>query len=354
MQARLAICIAIGTLLLPSSALAQKKKKPKKEPPEITQVLELPKDPPLTVVADTERLGFHISPLSSKGLLSQQIKDAIKALWTNARGAQIVKIRGFVAGSGDMRRVPAIVSEMFTDKHQPIPAVSVVQVGSLPLDGAQVVLEAMSVNRKPVNPNGLAFISGQAATVADPLTPLQAAMTGVEPKAITCFMNMLDKVNDVRAKIASAYPAAAMNFVQLRRDTLGDFVECEAVGAVQQPIGKPVEYRGIKENRYADAVLLGPGKIVISGMQMAFGSGEQDIRLAYGRLEKAIAPASAKLADIVVARLYPLSTAAAEAVGKVRFEFSNGKQPPSTTMLVFEGLPSLDAAFAMEMIALPR
>src|SRR5688572_3881101 len=151
MYARLAICIAIGLLLLPSVALsAAKKKKPKKEPPEITQVLELPKDPPQTVVAPTERLSFHVSPLSAKGLLSQQIRDALKALWSSARGAQIVKIRAFVAGSGDMRRVPAIVSEMFTDKRQPLPAVSVVQVGGLPLDGAQVVLESISVEKKPV------------------------------------------------------------------------------------------------------------------------------------------------------------------------------------------------------------
>ena len=80
MYARLALCIAIGSLLLPSAALAAKKKKPKKEPPEFTQVLELPKDPPQTVVVPTERLVFHVSPLSAKGLLSQQIRDAVKAL----------------------------------------------------------------------------------------------------------------------------------------------------------------------------------------------------------------------------------------------------------------------------------
>ena len=32
-----------------------------------------------------------------------------------------------------------MVSDMFTDKKMALPAVSVIQVGSLPLDGAQVV-----------------------------------------------------------------------------------------------------------------------------------------------------------------------------------------------------------------------
>ena len=120
------------------------KKKPKKERPGDTQVLELPKDPPQAVVA--EPIGWSsMSPrYLRKGLLSQQIRDGIKALWNDSKGSQIVKIRAFVAGSGDMRRVPSVVSEMFTDKKQPIPAVSVVQVGGLPMDGAQVVLESIA------------------------------------------------------------------------------------------------------------------------------------------------------------------------------------------------------------------
>src|SRR4051794_29140348 len=141
---RLAACIAMGCILIIGPALAaKKKKKEKKEPPEITQVLELPKDPPQAVIAEADRLVFHVSPLSAKGLLSQQIRDAMKALWNSAKGAKIVKIRAFVAGSGDMRRVPAVVSEMFTEKKQALPAVSVIQVGGLPLDGAQVVMEGM-------------------------------------------------------------------------------------------------------------------------------------------------------------------------------------------------------------------
>ena len=68
MQARLGLLYCHRMSLLADVAVAAKKK-PKKEPPEITQVLELPKDPPQAVVAQTERLVFQVSPLSSKGLL---------------------------------------------------------------------------------------------------------------------------------------------------------------------------------------------------------------------------------------------------------------------------------------------
>src|SRR5437763_12827086 len=108
----------------------------KKKPEEITQTLELPKDPPATITAETSRLVFHVSPLSAKGLLSQQVRDALKALLKSTGGATVVKLRAFVAGSGDLRRVPAIVSETFALKHLPLPAGRVIQVGALPLEGA--------------------------------------------------------------------------------------------------------------------------------------------------------------------------------------------------------------------------
>ena len=59
-------------------AAAQKNKKKTEEP--VTQTLPVLKDPPGAVAAETARLVFHVSPLSNKGLLSQQIRDALKAL----------------------------------------------------------------------------------------------------------------------------------------------------------------------------------------------------------------------------------------------------------------------------------
>ena len=126
------------SLTLASGLSAQKKNKKDIEPP--TQVLPPLPDPPDAVVAETARLSFQISPLSNKGLLSQQIRDALKALLRDNHGAQIVKLRAFVAGSGDLRRVQTIVAEEFTDRKLPLPVLSTIQVGALPMTGAQIAI----------------------------------------------------------------------------------------------------------------------------------------------------------------------------------------------------------------------
>src|SRR6202451_3002937 len=113
----------------------------KKKGAEITQTLAASPELPAAVTAETARLAYQVSPLSSKGLLSQQTRDALKALLRSNRGT-IVKLRAFVAGSGNLRRVGEIAGEIFLEKHQPLPALSVAQVGALPLVGAQLVIEA--------------------------------------------------------------------------------------------------------------------------------------------------------------------------------------------------------------------
>jgi enamine deaminase RidA (YjgF/YER057c/UK114 family) len=55
--------------------------------------------------------------------------------------------------------------------------------------------------------------------------------------------------------------------------------------------------------------------------------------------------------DIVMSNIYPLSRQMQDIASKVRFEFYDRSQPPASTMLLFEGLPSLDASFGVEVIA---
>src|SRR5262249_58676085 len=101
---------------------------------EQTQTLQVPRDLPGAVVGDTRRLTFRVTPLSSKGLLSQQIRDALKAVGRDSGGETVLKIRAFVAGSGDLRRVRDLVSESFSERRQPLPALSLVHAGGLPMD----------------------------------------------------------------------------------------------------------------------------------------------------------------------------------------------------------------------------
>src|SRR3954454_2222817 len=105
-------------LILTAGLAAQKKKK------EITQTLQLPKDLPNTTTGETRRLTFHVTPLSAKGLLSAQVRDALRALLHETGGNTVLRIRAFVAGSGDQRRVRDLVSEAFTDRRQPLPTLS--------------------------------------------------------------------------------------------------------------------------------------------------------------------------------------------------------------------------------------
>src|SRR5690349_6138279 len=122
------LAVACAVTLLCSPSLGKKKK-----PEDITQTLELPKDPPTVITADLHRMVFRITPLSSKGLLSAQTRDAVKTMLKQTSGENVVRVRAFVAGSGDLRRVPQIVSEVFTEHKLALPVVSVVQAGGLPL-----------------------------------------------------------------------------------------------------------------------------------------------------------------------------------------------------------------------------
>src|SRR5580698_22721 len=160
MKSRRVLAVLLG-LAVGMSAIAQPERKPskkkKKEDEEpVTQTLPLLKDPPAAAVGETDRLVYRVSPLSNKGLLSPQIREALKVLFQEHHGASIIKLRAFVAGSGDLRRVQTLVSEVFTERKMPLPALSTIQVGALPMEGAQVVLESVAVEKRPVNPNGLA------------------------------------------------------------------------------------------------------------------------------------------------------------------------------------------------------
>ncbi|MEJ7607406.1 MAG: hypothetical protein WKF37_14355 [Bryobacteraceae bacterium] len=223
------------------------------------------------------------------------MRDALKSLFVQNRGAAIVKLRAFVAGSGDQRRVQAIVSEEFTDRRLALPALTVVQVGALPLEGAQVIVESIAMAKKPVNPHGIAFIAGQAAKAQDATGPLVKAAQGADVRRVTCFLDSFEHLSSIRTQIATAFPRAFSNFVQLQRGSVGDFVECEAVAALAATPEQGVQYVDAVAGRYSQSTQLAPGKIVLSGTQQAFGQEEKDVRLAFERLKKAVEAAGGDL-----------------------------------------------------------
>ena len=278
-----------------------------KNNPDETQTLELPKDPPMVAIGETSRLVFHVSPLSAKGLLTQQTRDALKAILKANGGAQVIHIRAFVAGSGDLRRVPQIVSEVFTAKRMQLPSVSVVLVGRLPLENAQVAIEAVSVGKKEVNPDGLIFIEA-------------SQLAGATPLRVTCFVSSIDRANSIAAR----FPSVPVNVVQAERAPARADETCEAVG------------RGgnVKAPRLA-----------FTGTQVAFGTDEKAAGLAFQRLDRELNAAGVQVSDIIETNVYSLSERMGELARKIR------PTPGTIVVVQSEGVASLDGTFAVDAIA---
>ncbi|HUA19492.1 MAG TPA: hypothetical protein VMB25_12165 [Bryobacteraceae bacterium] len=361
---RAPLAAALLFLLAASSLIAQTKKKPdpddegyvpvvapesknKKKDQDLNQTLPLPAELPLTVAAETDRLAFHVSPLSSRGLLSQQTRDALKALLKADHGT-IVKLRAFVAGSGDLRRVGDLAGEIFTEKHQPLPVLTVVQVGALPREGAQVVIESIEAEKKVVDPNGVAFASVQpAGNVAESLSKLKSvlASAGIEPSnvlMVTCFVSSLDSQGDAGTSMAGAFPRAALDYVQMQRGPVKPVAACEARARMAKP-ASDVE---------PQIALVSSPQVVFTGTQLAFGSRETDLKLAFDRLEKALAARGTRLDQVVSSHVY--LTADGLAGGTLAQQAARfGPHTPAGMMLPFEGLPSLDAPLGIEVVAVP-
>jgi enamine deaminase RidA (YjgF/YER057c/UK114 family) len=361
--ALLAVACAMAVVASP----AQKRKNKEEE----TQTLQLPKELPGSVVGDTRRLTFYVTPLSSKGLLSPQIRDALKVLLRDSSGSTVLKIRAFVAGTGDLRRVRDLVSEVFTDRKQPLPALSLVRSGGLPLEGAQVVLEATAAAKKDVNPFGLAFLSAQVTTSDDPLAPVApltakslAALreavkaAGVEPSdvlRVSCFLSSLDNLAASTQLVDAEYPRAIHDYVQTQRAPNRGVAACEAVARLRADPGSPLRLlnpEGLPaEPGQSQIALVNAPQLLFTGTQVSFGYQEQDARLAFERLRKEVEQSGAAMGNVAFAHYYPLSNGIAAQVRKVRADFFDSGHPPAGSLLLFEGLPSMDAGFAVDVVA---
>jgi enamine deaminase RidA (YjgF/YER057c/UK114 family) len=339
-----------------------------------TQTLQIPKELPGAVEADTRRLTFYVTPLSSKGLLSQQIRDAVRALLRRAGNDTILKIRAFVAGPGDVRRVRDVVSALFTERQKPLPALSLIRSGGLPLEGAQVVLEAIASAGKPLKQNGLAFVSAQTAISANPLDPVEPLMAksieslrqavrtagaaSGDVARVTCFVSSFDNFKVWRAQVEGEYPRAAVDFVRPQRSPGRAMAACEAVARLSSDPGPlrmlPVEVSDAAvpaEPGQSQIALVGARRLLLTGTQVAFGFEEKDAHLAFERLQKELEQSGSSMRNVAFAHYYPLAQSIAAQIRRVRRDFFDDAHPPAGSMLQFEGLTSMDAGFAVDVVA---
>jgi enamine deaminase RidA (YjgF/YER057c/UK114 family) len=350
---------AVCAVMLLCSPVQSKKKKPE----DITQTLELPKDPPTVITADLHRMVFRVTPLSAKGLLSAQTRDAVKAMLKLTVGENVVRIRAFVAGSGDLRRVPQIVSEVFTEHKLALPVVSVVQAGGLPLTGAQVLLESISTSKKnETAPAGLLFVPGQIAEDAqlrDDVAPLarksleqfdRAVVRGGGSNVlrVTCYVSSLADAGAVSSMIAAKYPAAAIALLQPRRAHASSIVECEGVAKLSKPVDR-VAF--VKDGENVVGAAISSPTVALTGTLVAYGYEDRNARQLFDRMNKVLEPAKASWKSVAEVRFYPLAASIVKQIVRVRNDYLDRANPPAMSMVPIEGLPSIDASFAMDAIA---
>ena len=342
-------------MVLPPIAVDKKKTKENIQVP--PKQIELP----AAVTADAERIAFELAPVSSKGLLSQQTREALLAMLRANRGATVVKLRAFVSGSGDLRRIGEIVGEVFTERHQPLPALTVVQVGALPREGEQVLIESTEMERTAVNPNGLAFVSGQAGdTLAQALERVHAAVraTGsasADVLRVSCFVSSLELESASLPRVAAEFPQAATLVVQMQRGPVRPPAECEAVARLhttpKEPLGFLDPGEPVASKNYSEIALVGPGKLVFTAAQLGFGTQPSDIRLAFERLGRVLASFQTGFHRLAVSCAYLTNLTLAPKIREARSGFYTAQKQPASTFLPFEGLPSIDGSFAIDLIA---
>jgi enamine deaminase RidA (YjgF/YER057c/UK114 family) len=346
---RTAATLCFVSALAPSVYAGHKKKNEEPKP----QVLPLPKELPRVLPADTRVLSFRTTPLLKSGRLSAQTRETLNGLIRDTRGATIVKLRAFVAGVGDSRRVQEMVSEMFTDKKLPLPVLTIVQVGGLGEDSSAVVIEAISAERKPVNPNGLVFISGETGS------SLEASLTQVSEKSksaglapsdvlsATCFTSRVNNYPGMHAAMAAAFPQASLNLVQALRDPMDSRTTCEAIGRI--PSGDATARASLPPGSRI-AIVTAP-QVVFTGLQLSFGTFLDDADSALSRLSRDAEAVHADLRSAVSFNAFSLSPAAVSALQKTMTKFNLPAN--ALTVQPVEGLPSLDAALGMEAVLVP-
>ncbi len=311
-----------------------------------SQVLPLPAQPPMALKAATSTLDFHLSPLLKTGGLAAQIRQSLNDLIHETRGETILKLRAFVAGAGDARRVQAEVSQLFTDHKLPLPVLTVVQVGALGEEAAKVAIEAVVATRHTPNSNGLAFFAGEdGATFNEALGKLKASTQAASVTAdhvltVTCFTSRLDSFESARSAVGSAFPHANVNLVQALRDPLNDASICQAIGQLSKPPGEaPVVL--VEDRRIA---LVGAKELVLTGLQLSFGSFLDDAHEAFLRLQHSARALDAVEAPVEV-NVFSLDPSGGSALRKTT------SVPPSTfTVQTVEGLPSVDATAGIEAV----
>jgi len=185
-----------------------------------------------------------------------------------------------------------------------------------------------------------------------------ANSVGIESAAmlrITCLVSSLVDYPQLSQQLSREFPQAVSTIVQLQRGPVRPVVECEAVGRLPRAPASAVVLENPKgltsSQNYSQLALVNAPRIVLTTTQSAFGSEDPDVKLAFDRLKRVLESAKTSYSQVFFASYYPLTNPIVDKIRALRFQYLDKSRPPASTLILFEGLPSLDASFAMEMAA---
>ena len=76
--------------------------------------------------------------------------------------------------------------------------------------------------------------------------------------------------------------------------------------------------------------------------------------LANERMAKVLEAAHSSMKNVAFSSLYALTNSIIAKIRATRFDYYDKAKAPASTLLLFEGLPSMDASFAIELVAVPQ
>jgi enamine deaminase RidA (YjgF/YER057c/UK114 family) len=213
-----------------------------------------------------------------------------------------------------------------------------------------------------VSPHGLVFFSAPIAASDNPLDPVAplaaqsldrlkraiktAGSESSDVVRVTCFLSSLENLAATRRLVEADYPRAALNYVQTQRSPSRALAACEAVARLRRDIGQRLSFQ--PEEGEPTAALVGAQHVVLTGTQVSYGYQEANSRLAFERLQKVLEGAGVSGRDVAFAYYYPLADPLAAQVRKLRAEFFGAS---AGSLVLFEGLPGMDAGFAVDVVA---
>ena len=139
-----------------------------------------------------------------------------------------------------MRRVGEIAGEMFREKHLALPALSVIQVGALPLEGAQVVIEATEVDRNSGESRRCGISRGRSGrtNVGESIEKLkdcsgQRGNAAGRRAGHHVLCELARRSTRHALTDGGEFPEAALDYVQMQRSPVMPAADCGAVARIR-------------------------------------------------------------------------------------------------------------------------